>query len=288
MNTLNRFFVGVLVVLLIVLGGVVLWQRSALHQPVPPPAEVKVPPAPLSPPKVQASPAARDALNAALDLKNQKQPVKARDALRQWLSENASSDLAPEAEKALGEINIQIVMTPIPSPEKEDYTIQPNDSLARIAKKFNTTIELLMKSHNLKSDVIRPNDRLRVYKGKFSVTVDKTANTLTVLDDGKLFKKYRCGTGEYSTTPVGDFKIVERLKDPVWHKGSQVIPYGDTNNVLGTHWLALNVPGYGIHGTWDPDSIGKQSSAGCVRLLNEEVEELFVMLPYGTPVAIHE
>jgi len=50
----------------------------------------------------------------------------------------------------------------------------------------------------------------------------------------------------------------------------------------------LNVPGYGIHGTWEPDTIGRQSSAGCIRLLNDDVAELFVMLPVDTPVIIHD
>jgi lipoprotein-anchoring transpeptidase ErfK/SrfK len=227
-------------------------------------------------------------LQAALELKNQKKLVAARDALRQWLAENASSDLVPDAEKALGEINIQIITTPIPAPEKTDYTIQAGDSLDKIAKKFNTTVELLQKSHKLSSAVIRPNDRLRVYQGKLSVVVDKTNNTLTLFDDGKFFKKYRCGTGEYSMTPVGDFKIVDRIPNPAWWKDGKVIPFGDTNNVLGTHWLKLNVPGYGIHGTWEPASIGTQSSAGCVRLLNDDVAELFVLLPYGTPVTIKD
>ena len=74
-----------------------------------------------------------------------------------------------------------------------------------------------------------------------------------------------------------------------------MIPYGDPANILGTHWLALEptgdtprVSGYGIHGTWDDTSIGKQSSAGCVRMRNSDVEELYVLLPRGTPVLIVE
>jgi lipoprotein-anchoring transpeptidase ErfK/SrfK len=208
--------------------------------------------------------------------------------LRKWLADYPNSELAADAEKTLGAINIQIVMTPVPAPEKVDYTILAGDSLDKIARKFNTTVDLLQKSHHLTSSIIRPGDRLRIYQAKFSVVVDKEKNTLTLFDDGKLFKVYRVGTGQYGLTPVGDFKIVDRIPHPAWFKDGKVIPYGDTNNVLGTHWLKLNIPGYGIHGTWEPDSIGKQSSAGCVRLLNEEVEELFVLLPYNTPVTIRE
>jgi lipoprotein-anchoring transpeptidase ErfK/SrfK len=288
MNPLTKFFTSVLVVLLIVLGGLWLWLRSATREAPAPATEARSPAraAPPSPPPV--SPGARESLDAALALKNQKKFVEARDALRQWLAEQPDSPLAPDAEQALGEINVQLLFTPLPAPEKVDYTIQAGDSLDRIARKFHTTVELLQKSHRLASTVIRPGDRLRIYQARFSVVVDKTANTLTLLDDGKLFKKYRCGTGEFSMTPIGDFKIVDRIPNPAWWKDGKVIPYGDTNNVLGTHWLKLDVPGYGIHGTWEPDSIGKQSSAGCVRLLNEDVAELFALLPNGTPVNIHD
>ena len=78
------------------------------------------------------------------------------------------------------------------------------------------------------------------------------------------------------------------MPQPTWWKDGKAIPFGDTNNVLGTHWLALDVPGYGIHGTWQPETIGKQASAGCIRLVNAEIEELFTLVPVGTPVTITE
>jgi len=48
------------------------------------------------------------------------------------------------------------------------------------------------------------------------------------------------------------------------------------------------VRGYGIHGTWEPETIGKAASAGCIRLLNSEIEELFNLVPLGTEVTIAE
>ena len=111
--------------------------------------------------------------------------------------------------------------------------------------------------------------------------------------NGKFFKRYAVGTGQYGKTPVGDFIISDKIINPPWWRpDGKLIPFGDTNNVLGTRWMALSTPdgtgprGYGIHGTWQPDTIGKQASAGCIRLLNSEVEELFMLVPVGTPVNI--
>jgi len=125
-----------------------------------------------------------------------------------------------------------------------------------------------------------------VVNGKFSIIVDKSLNTLILkLNDG-LFKLYKVGTGKNNSTPIGNFKITSKIKKPVWHYKGKVIPFGNPDNLLGTRWLGINVEGYGIHGTWEPDSVGKQSSQGCIRLRNEEVEELFTIVPIGASVTI--
>ena len=166
-----------------------------------------------------------------------------------------------------------------------DYTIVANDTLGKIAKQFGTTMELIKKSNNMTRDVVRLGDRLRIYQPHFAVTVSKSANTLTLTDNGKFFKRYRVGTGQFSKTPVGDFKITNRIANPEWHRpDGKMIAYGDPENILGTHWLGLDVPGYGLHGTWDTNSIGKAATAGCIRLLNDDIAELYTILPVGTPV----
>ena len=227
-----------------------------------------------------------DQLQRALALKSEGKPADAR-ALLQPLA--ASTNASEKVLNALGDIDSQILFSLAPAPEKVDYTVESGDSLGKIAKKFGTTVELIKKSNGLARDLIRVGDRLRIYQGHFAVEVSKTANVLTVTDNGKFFKRYRVGTGQFSKTPVGEFKITSRIENPPWYRADgKTIPYGDPENILGTHWLGLNVPGYGIHGTWESDTIGRQSSAGCIRLLNDDVAELFVMLPVDTPVTIHD
>ncbi|MBM3248214.1 MAG: L,D-transpeptidase, partial [Candidatus Omnitrophica bacterium] len=55
---------------------------------------------------------------------------------------------------------------------------------------------------------------------------------------------------------------------------------------LGTRWMGFDIPEYGIHGTTEPESIGKQATKGCVRMINKDVEELYSILPVGTEVTI--
>ena len=222
----------------------------------------------------------------ALALKNEGKLADAR-ALLQPLADNP--DASDKVLDLLGEIDMKILFTPSPALEKVDYTIVSGDSLGKLAQKFGTTIDLIKKSNDLTSDLIRVGSRLRIYQGHFAVTISKARNELWLTDNGKFFKRCRVGTGEYSKTPVGEFKLTTRIANPPWWRtDGKTIPYGDPANILGTHWLGINVPGYGIHGTWDTNSIGKQATAGCIRLLNDDVEELYTILPIGTHVVIHD
>lgn len=214
--------------------------------------------------------------------------VEARDKALQLLDESKDLQARKAAETLLSEVNTLLIFTPRMMPEKVEYTIARGDSISKIASKFGTTVELVQRSNNIRGSLIRVGDRLRVFNGTFEVHVNKTVNDLVLKMNGRFFKRYRVGTGTFGTTPVGKYEIVDRIEQPPWWKDGKVIPYGHPDNLLGTHYLKLDVPGYGIHGTWEPDSIGFQSSAGCIRLLNNEIEELFMLLPVGVPVWIEE
>jgi len=74
-----------------------------------------------------------------------------------------------------------------------------------------------------------------------------------------------------------------------WHpETGERIPYGDPRHRIGTHWLGWDRKGFGIHGTDEPEKIGQPVSLGCVRLRNEDVAELYLLLPIGTKVAVQE
>ena len=227
-------------------------------------------------------------LTAATQLQKDDKLLEARDKAYEVLAQSSNKSARAGAESLLGNVNVLLILSPRPVPEKIEYTIQPGDSINALAKKFGTTVDVIQKGNRVTGSVIRPGDRLRILTGKFSIQVSKKDNSLVLLMNDKFFKRYAVGTGEYGKTPVGSFIIRDRVPQPTWWKDGKAIPYGDTNNVLGTHWLALDVPGYGIHGTWQPDTIGKQASAGCIRLVNAEIEELFTLVPVGTPVTITE
>jgi lipoprotein-anchoring transpeptidase ErfK/SrfK len=147
-------------------------------------------------------------------------------------------------------------------------------------------MDLVKVSNGMKTEVVRIGQKLRIWTGKFSVQVDKSQNVLMLKSGEDVLKVYNVSTGANNSTPVGTFKIVTKLEDPVWFKAGAVIPPESPENVLGTRWMGFDIQGYGIHGTVSPDKIGQQVTAGCIRMRNEEVEELYKVLPRGTEVTI--
>lgn len=109
----------------------------------------------------------------------------------------------------------------------------------------------------------------------YSITINRSLHKLTLYRDSIVFKNYPVAVGKPSTpTPVGTFRIVNRAINP--------------GGPFGARWLGLNAPNgdYGIHGTNNPSSIGKDVSNGCIRMFNEQVIELSNLVSIGTVVKI--
>lgn len=213
----------------------------------------------------------------------------AAETARTIVESHPGSDAVKEAHSLLGDYNIRLLFSRRITPGTQEYVVQPGDSLQGIAQKFGTTIELVreMNKEIRTGDILHPNDRLKICAMTFSILVDKSANTLTLKADERTVKIYPVGTGKEGTTPVGEFTITNKIVEPEWFKpGGGVVPYGNKENLLGTRWMGFDSPGYGIHGTWEPDTVGYQSSAGCIRMLNNDVEELFIIVPVGTKVRV--
>jgi LysM repeat protein len=192
------------------------------------------------------------------------------------------------AQDKIASINMAILFSSIITPESELYTVTAGDSLDKIAGRYSTTIELIKSANNLKSDIIIPGMRLKVQNRPFSIIVDNKQCTLTVLLDDEVIKAYDVATGKNNSTPIGSFKVRDKLVNPAWYNRGMVIPPESPENVLGTRWMGLTTaePGYGIHGTIEPESIGYQSTEGCIRMSNEDVEELYSIIPVGTSVTV--
>jgi LysM repeat protein len=168
----------------------------------------------------------------------------------------------------------------------EPYEIQPGDRLSEIGKKYQVPWQYLVRLNQVDPRRIRPGQLLKVVKGPMHALVDLSDFELTVHAHGYYVRRYRVGIGRDGRSPVGKFAVLNKVVDPQYTSPEgKVIAGDDPQNPLGERWLDLG-DGYGIHGTIDPDSIGKAESRGCIRLTNEDVAEVYDLLGVGSEVVI--
>jgi len=130
------------------------------------------------------------------------------------------------------------------------------------------------------------------------IEVDKTANAVRAFDaDGKLLALYPATVGSQERpAPDGTYKVRTVATNATYTFDPKRLTFGDPgkgkltvkagpNNPVGTTWIALTKPTYGIHGAPDPRLIGKRASHGCVRLTNWDIEQLAAAVKAGTEVA---
>jgi lipoprotein-anchoring transpeptidase ErfK/SrfK len=123
---------------------------------------------------------------------------------------------------------------------------------------------------------------------------------LEVLVDGKVAAAFPVTVGSQQTaSPVGNWTVKSVTKLPTFRYDPLMLKKGERgsnahllppgpNNPVGVIWIALNKKGIGIHGTNDPDSIGRNTSHGCIRLANWDIVKLAEMVKTGVPVTVDD
>lgn len=114
--------------------------------------------------------------------------------------------------------------------------------------------------------------------------------------DGGIMASFPCSIARNRSAlpPVGVMKITTAVPRPnytytpeVAGKPRHIFPPGP-NNPVGTVWLGLSLPGYGIHGCPEPERVGRAESHGCFRLANWNAEKLFELVNSGTRVFVEK
>ena len=133
------------------------------------------------------------------------------------------------------------------------------------------------------------------------LVVDRSESVLRLLDgEGRAIAQFPASTGsEHDPLPIGEWKITAVVQDPTFHYNPDLFWDADPahgkaklapgpNNPVGTVWIDLSKPHYGIHGTPEPRSVGKQQSHGCIRLTNWDAEAVAQAVDASVPVTLQE
>jgi LysM repeat protein len=216
-------------------------------------------------------------------LKNQHRLVEARSALEHFIETCPASTKLDAAREALGEVNVDIFFSATAAPEKQAYTIQRGDALAKIEKKLKVPAEMIMRSNNLDDPRrLSVGQVLYVSHPKFSVVISRKEKTITLYNNGKFFKRYRARAWNVPASRTSA-AINTRVTETMAWKNGQRVALGTRDYLGAAHWVQIAAASYTLY--TDPAEGGEKAPAGIV-LGAEEMQELSALLSRGVPVTI--
>lgn len=262
-------------------------------------SEPQDPPAPLPRQGTSGRLSNNPRINASLQRYKAGQVLAARQELNRMLIISRQPAEQDELRRHLRKIADETIFSrqQLPGdPLCETYTIQPNDYLVNIGKRFNLPHEALMLVNNINDPTrIQAGQRIKVLHGPFNVKIRRAEFQLDVYLQDLYLRSYPVGLGADQGTPLGEWLVKERLPNPTYYPPASaetrhIIPPNDPANPLGEHWIglegvagdAVGRVGYGIHGTIEPETIGRAVSLGCVRMHNHDVAFLYKLMMPGS------
>jgi LysM repeat protein len=259
-----------------------------------------------SPSSAIESPGSVSEVRSLIDQGEQKlasgDPVAARALWSKALldSRAGASDQQSLREK-LQKLNEQLLFSPTVTKGDalvESYTVVSGDNLVRIARKRDlaTDWRLIQRINKVNPNALRVGQKLKLVRGPFHAVVHKSEYRLDLFAGSPdepsswlFIRSFKVGLGEGNSTPLGTFVIRRnsKLVNPPWvnPRTGERFAADDAKNPIGEHWLGFEglgesaaITGYGLHGTIDPDSIGKQASMGCVRMASDDIALMYELL----------
>jgi len=191
---------------------------------------------------------------------------------------------------------------------EEEYQVEKTQSLNYLALTKGLRPWVLARQNNLKLDTILKPGALIKMDTSHIVPMELSDGLVINLPELLLYqfhlgvyqRRYALAVGRKSwPTPTGTYKVLNKAENPTWtvpisiqeemeEMGQEVlekVPPGP-NNPLGKYWIGTSAENVGIHATNRPWSVGHFVSHGCIRMLPDEISQLFPQVEVGTPVKI--
>ena len=237
--------------------------------------------------KVQ-SPEVKKLLDQSAAREAEDDRVGARLILQQVLVRRDADDVRSFVERKIGSLNIALAFSNFPMPKKVKHRVAAGDLIGKMAQQYGCTQEYILKVNGIdRPELLRIGREVWVLKNPgFELIIFKRNNSAVLTLNNQFFKRYTVGVGKSENVPGGTYVIRGKVKKTA----------GPTSgNTLGTRWVALEATGatpeakgFGLHGTWNESTLGRQTDAGHVRFRNADIEELCTLLIDGTPVIVAE
>lgn len=226
--------------------------------------------------------------------------AEAQKLLRKQLRIHGKRPEAKAARDLLGEINTEMFFSLQLPFGKTEYVVKRGDTLWRIARKLDSTPQVIMRTNNLESDRLQPGDRLLVPDLEFTVTLDLPGERAVVHTGDGFFKQY----------PIVSFNLPRPIRQPIttkvkgatfWKEGTHISNPSEEDRAAGTPWLHLATGGYTLYGVSDEEGVADSAveitdasndsdvsdkPPRGIALLKDDLAELQLLIDRGTPVTI--
>ena len=224
---------------------------------------------------------------AAAQLRQEGKLAEARDALVVFIQKYPGGLHVEEAKDLLGEINVDILLSRYPSPEKTEYVVKSGDVLAKISRKLKTTPELIMRMNNMSGTMLHIGEHLLISHPDFSIVIQRKANLVVLLNHGAFFKQYH--VREAKLSPKQPSKITAKVAETMAWKDGKRIGLGSKDYLSSTRWIRLaGASAYTLYSM--PDSahpnLDQPPPPVGLGLAASDVEELSSLVNNRTPVTI--
>jgi LysM repeat protein len=238
--------------------------------------------------------------NASL---GQNKVIKARDTFKQVLSMPLSAADLATVKASMSKLADIWLFSPTVLPDDtlcSNYTVKSGDKLINIGRSHKTDYDVLLKINNIsKASQLRAGQNIKVINGPFMAVVSCSNYTLDLYLQNTFVKSYKVGLGKAGRdTPTGLWEVTnDKSIKPRWTDPDTKRTYlgTDPDYPLGTRWIGLKGidglakgrTGFALHGTNKPEELGTNSSRGCIRLANPDVELLYSLLaPVSSQVSV--
>lgn len=270
------------------------WTQAARDRNVTRPLPPATRPATWTPVAVNPAQAASEA-RAGMEALQKGDLVQARSLLAHAYQAGLPAEEARKVREALADLTGTTLFSPKrmkDDPLIEFVTVQPGDTLRKIADRYKLSEEFVADINGIKNrNIVRLGQKLKLVRGPFHATISKSEHLLHLYMADKYVRSFPVALGVDGSTPSGTWRVSNRQEDPGWtdpRTGQRWHP-SDPSNPIGEFWIgmegirgdALGQNGYGIHGTIEPETVGKDASMGCVRMKAEDIALLYKLLLVG-------
>jgi hypothetical protein len=170
---------------------------------------------------------------------------------------------------------------------EQPYVVRPGDTLEQVADRYNVPPVLLARINGIREGLqLEPGQELKVVRGPFNAVIHLDKHELTLMVEGRYAGRFAIGVGCDQPKLEGTYIVREKNVNPVYRGPDGItVPGGDPRNPLGKFWIGLS-NNIGLHGTVDPQNIGRDDNRGAICLGDRDIDDLYGILSVGSRVVI--